>query len=415
MTTLLLLLIAVAGMAFAYNHGRRASLKESAAEKKNDIPQHPLVPELVKKVKSLEAELVRKREFVEQVPPLISKLMQEFPKDSLPPLGVRFAKNYFHARQVGYFVPVENSAEYTLEVGVGFPPDWQGNVRFASNEGILEMAIRKKVVVAKCDPLTSSGTRSLNPSLERSGVDADFVAPVFGVSGIAGVLVIAGCPYSHEEERTQVSMLADLLSGALQRAALADISKSSSWVDPLTGAANRLYFAQRFETEIRRAQNYQQPLALVILDIDEFKKINDTFGHPVGDVVIKRFAQILRSNTRSSDLVCRYGGDEFIVLMTSSSKEQVLVYIDHLKKIIAETEIPVPRHGGPIHLTASGGVAIFPSGGQTTTDLLRTADDALYEAKRMGRNRIIVSDSKETEGSIFDAEGAETGKNGIEE
>ena len=85
-------------------------------------------------------------------------------------------------------------------------------------------------------------------------------------------------------------MLADLLSGALQKAALTELSKSSTWVDPLTGVANRLYFARRFESEIRRAQNYQQVLGLLMLDIDGFKTVNYSFGHPAGDLVIKKFA-----------------------------------------------------------------------------------------------------------------------------
>ncbi len=399
MTAILVLaLFAMAAAGLAYTCRRRLSLSESTHyERQLQLQRHNV--ELSEKLKETERELGRRREFAEQVAAAIGKLAQGIPGNSLPPLAVRFARNYFHARRVGYFVPVAGSRDYTLQVGVGFPADWQGKVRLASDEGILGMAIRKKVVIAKCDPLSSTGPGSSRPSPEGSGVEPDFVAPVIGLSGIAGVVVVAGCPFPHEEERTQISMLADLLSGALQRAALAELSRSSAWLDPLTGVANRLYFAQRFEGEIRRAENYRQVLALVMLDIDEFKKINDTYGHPAGDAAIKKFAEILRGVTRSSDVVCRYGGDEFLVLVALGNVRQVVAYAELLKEKIGTARIPVPRCDVPIRLTASGGIAMFPVDGRSTTELLHAADDALYEAKRQGRNRILLAQTLARDGA----------------
>lgn len=404
--SLVLLLAALVGIAAALEYRRRLSFTESDGEKRRQQLQQQTL-ELSRKLKEADGELARKRELAEQLPLIIGNLAQELPENSLPPLAVRFAKNFFYARQVGYFVPIEGTSDYTLEVGVGFSTDWQGKVRIASDEGILGMAIQRKVVVAKCDPSSSCGRRSLRLSLEQSGVEPDFVAPVIGLSGIAGLLVIAGCPFPHEQERVNVSMLADLLSGALQKAALAELSKSSTWVDPLTGVANRLYFARRFESEVRRAQNYQQTLALLMLDIDGFKTVNDRFGHPAGDLAIRKFAEIIRTITRSSDLVCRYGGDEFAVLLASSNVEQARAYADHLVEKLAATEIPVPRHATPIHLTTSGGLAMYPGDGRSTTELLHAADDALYEAKRQGRNRVILARSPAPDGDVVLAEGRE--------
>jgi len=405
LNVLILVLAAVAGIGLAYAYGRRLSVAQMEQNTRRRHLEQQTV-ELSRQLKDAQSELARKREFAEQIPLIIGKLAQEIPENLLPPLAVRFARNYFHARQVGFLVPVEGSSDYTLDVGVGFPADWRGKVRLASDEGILGMALRRKVVVAKCDASLASGREPLRPSLEQSGVEPDFVAPVIGLSGIAGVVVIAGCPFPHEEERIYVSMLADLLSGALQKAALTELSKSSTWVDPLTGVANRLYFARRFESEIRRAQNYQQVLGLLMLDIDGFKTVNDTFGHPAGDLVIKKFAEIVRAVTRSSDVVCRYGGDEFIVLVTSSNIRQVLAYADHLKERIAAAEILVPRHDARIRLTTSGGVAMYPVDGRSTADLLHAADDALYEAKRQGRNRIVLAQSLARDGVAVPAEEA---------
>jgi diguanylate cyclase (GGDEF)-like protein len=404
--TLVLLIGAIAALAIQNARRRRAFDQEAERIKRK---QQQIVG-LSQKLKTAEAELARKREIAEQIPLITRKLTEKLPQSAFPAIAVRSAKEFFHARQVGYFAPIEGSSDYTLEVGVGFSPDWQGKVRFSSNEGILGMAMQKKVVVAKIDPLSSSGRRSSRPSLEQSGVEPDFVAPVFGVSGIVGCLVIAGCPFPLDEERKYVSMLVDIISTTLQNATLVNSGTSSASLDLLTGVSNRVFFLQRFESEIRRTENYRQPVVLLMFDIDKFKNINDSFGHSAGDVVLKKLAEIVQKHTRSSDLVGRYGGDEFMVLMVlmaSPNKEAVLIYANQLREIIASTGIMVPEKDTPIHLTISGGLAICPADGQSTTELLRAADNALYEAKRKGGNRILPAQSLALDGSIMDMGSAE--------
>ncbi len=401
MATLFLLIVAIALLAIRSASARRAFDQEAERSKR----KQQQIAELSQKLKTAETELARKREIAEQIPLITRKLTEKLPPNAFPAIAIRSAKEFFHAKQVGYFVRIEGSSDYTLEVGVGFSPDWQGKVRIASNEGILGMAMQKKVVVAKTDPFSSSGRRSSMSSLEKFGVEPDFVAPVFGVSGIVGVLVIAGCPFFLDDERKYVSMLVDIISTALQNATLVNTDTSGTSLDLLTGVSNRVFFLQRFESEIRRSENYRQPLALLMFDIDKFKNINDSFGHSAGDVVLKKLAEIVQKNTRSSDLVGRYGGDEFMVLMVlmaSPSKENVLTYANQLREKIAATGIMVPMKDAPIHLTISGGLAMCPADGQSTTELLRAADNALYEAKRKGGNRILPAQSLALDGSIID-------------
>jgi diguanylate cyclase (GGDEF)-like protein len=344
-------------------------------------------------LKNLKKEMARKSEIGDQLPRITKKMTEKLPSDAYPAIAVRSVKDFFHAEKVGYFAPVEGSSDYTLVVGAGFPPDWLGKVRIHSDEGILGMALQKKMVVSKMDPHSSSGRRSSRRSLEDMEVAPDFVAPVFGVSGTLGALVVAGCPFPLEEEKIHMSMLSDLLSMALQNASLLDPTRDGKWVDQLTGMANRLYFQQRFENEIRRTVNYRHALALFLFDIDEFKKINDTHGHQAGDVVIKKMAELVKKNIRSSDLVGRYGGDEFMVLITSTTEEQATSFAGHLREKISTTDIAIPRTEVPVRITISGGLAMFPTHGQSTTELFRAADDALYESKRQGRNRILVATS----------------------
>jgi len=148
-------------------------------------------------------------------------------------------------------------------------------------------------------------------------------------------------------------------------------------------------------------------MALFMFDIDEFKNINDSYGHSAGDQVIKKLAEIIRLNTRSSDLVGRYGGDEFMVLMTSSNGEQAQTYADKLREKVSGTDIRIPGHPDPIRLTISGGLAVYPSNGLSTTELLHSADSALYDAKRKGRNKMVIAQSLGLDGAIIPGHGPE--------
>jgi diguanylate cyclase (GGDEF)-like protein len=137
-----------------------------------------------------------------------------------------------------------------------------------------------------------------------------------------------------------------------------------------------------------------------MFDIDEFKKINDTHGHYAGDVVINKMAEIVKKNTRGYDLVGRYGGDEFMVLITSTTEKQAESFAGHLREMISTTDIAIPGTEVPVRITISGGLAMFPTHGQSTTELFRAADAALYESKRLGRNRILIATSVGLDGGI---------------
>src|SRR5512132_880546 len=384
----LLVLLAVLLLAGSRRH-REALARESDQTRLKQQRIAALSAEL----KDLKKEFSRKDEIVGQLPGITKKMTEKFPPDAYPAIAVRSVKDFFHAGRVGYFAPVEDSPDYTLVVGAGFPPDWPGKVRIHADEGILGMALQKKMVVSRTDRESSSGRRPSSRALEDMGVSPDFVAPIFGVSGTIGALVVAGCPFPPEEERINLSMLSDLLSMALQNAALLDPTRDGKWVDQLTGVSNRIHFLQRFESELRRTESYRQALALFMFDIDEFKKINDTHGHSAGDVVIKKMAEIVRKNTRGYDLVGRYGGDEFMVLITSTTGEQAALFAENLREKVSGTDIAIPGTEVPVRITISGGLAIFPTHGQSTPELFKAADVALYEAKQQGRNRILVATS----------------------
>jgi len=406
MATLLFISIA---LIVEYATRKRTFRKEST---RNRLKQEQIA-DYSARLKYLKKEMARKTEIAMKLPQITKMMTERLPADTYPSIAVRSIKEFFHAAKVGYFAPMEGDTfDYTLVVGVGFPPDWVGKIRTHSRDGILGLALLKKVVIAQTDE-DSVGRRSSRRSLEDLGLAPDFVAPVFGILGTVGALVVIGCPFPLDQEKAYISMLSDLLSTMLQNAALLDSNRTGAWVDHLTGVANRLYFLQRFESEIRRTKNYKQNLAVFMFDIDEFKKVNDTFGHQAGDFAIQRMADVVKRNIRSSDLVARFGGDEFIILITSATTDQAHAFVEKLRELISATDIKLPGVEAPLRITISGGLAMYPVHGQSTAKLLHAADDAMYEAKRNGRNRILVAPpnglyrerGKETDADHRDREG----------
>jgi diguanylate cyclase (GGDEF)-like protein len=167
-----------------------------------------------------------------------------------------------------------------------------------------------------------------------------------------------------------------------------DTCEEAAYTDHLTGTANRRRFDQQLELEIERAARYRHPLCLVLLDIDDFKKINDEFGHKAGDDVINHLARILHDGVRSPDLAARIGGDEFAVLLVETTLVKGLEVAERLQQSIKASDFSTAE-SGTIKITVSMGIAELISDERTTPELLaRRADAALYEAKRQGRGRV---------------------------
>lgn len=163
--------------------------------------------------------------------------------------------------------------------------------------------------------------------------------------------------------------------------------------DPLTSIANRRAFDADLAQAIGDAKTLKHPLCLIMCDIDHFKKLNDTYGHPVGDEVLKIFANILSENVRSGDTVARYGGEEFAVVLTRSDMQTASRVCERMRLDIASRKLSLNRNGEIIgNITASFGVAQFLAS-DTPETLLQRADAKLYEAKTGGRNRVVIDRS----------------------
>ena len=157
--------------------------------------------------------------------------------------------------------------------------------------------------------------------------------------------------------------------------------------DSLTGLFNRRYMEETFEREIQRAQRKQLPLSVIMADIDGFKAINDNFGHVLGDNALVRVAAFLAKSIRASDVACRYGGDEFCLILPDCSPEEGIRRANTLRTEVEKLKFD-PKEMGVEQITMSFGVAALPDDGLTREALLTAADSALYRAKRAGRNRV---------------------------
>lgn len=156
--------------------------------------------------------------------------------------------------------------------------------------------------------------------------------------------------------------------------------------DPLTGLYNRGYLDDALSREIGRAGREGKPLAIIMLDLDYFKKVNDQYGHAAGDEVLKTLAELLKKGARESDLICRYGGEEFVAIMPNMLVDQALERGHSWRKQLEETQVVVGDV--TIRVTLSAGIAVFPDDGNSPDQLLVRADEMLYQSKREGRNRI---------------------------
>jgi len=185
-------------------------------------------------------------------------------------------------------------------------------------------------------------------------------------------------PFSQDELLAKIELIIERRQFYLEMAV----------TDTLTQLGNRKYFEQKFETIFQLAQQYKQTFSIAIIDIDYFKRINDTYGHDRGDKVLEQIANRLKENLRKTDLVARIGGEEFAILLPETTKENAKLVLERLRKDIENRLAFESNDNKREQITISGGIASFPDDAAAKDDLFKRADQALYLAKQKGRNRV---------------------------
>ncbi len=198
----------------------------------------------------------------------------------------------------------------------------------------------------------------------------------------------------NEEVQQLAVTVADYLALALSNIKLRDTLKQQAIHDPLTGLFNRRYMEETLIREISRAKRYETPLGIIMIDLDHFRRFNNTFGHEAGDLVLRDLGKFLQSNIRKEDVACRYGGEEFTLILPGAPMEITEKRAETLRNLVQDLEIYY--NGKPLDsITLSLGVASFPEHGATGETVLQAADAALYAAKRAGRNKVSTAGKEE--------------------
>ncbi len=226
------------------------------------------------------------------------------------------------------------------------------------------------------------------------------VVPLQSEGRILGLLTVevdqqlGRAPRVRGRELRILATLATEASLALDNARLHAELRDMSITDALTGVYNHRHFQQRLQEELDRSARLStldmpRPLSLLLLDVDHFKKINDRFGHPAGDDILRMLSRLMQRVLRSTDVICRYGGEEFAVILPETPADAAMLVAGRLRQAIEYSSFTAAdgRHLGQV--TASFGVATFASGVPSRSGLIREADEALYVAKRSGRNRVV--------------------------
>lgn len=268
--------------------------------------------------------------------------------------------------------------------------EWEGFAFSLSEKGLVSLVFEKEQIVNRVFPPTPHVPR-FSPKEKAYGRMASLLAvPVPTDQGVDMALVVESARPRRfsEHQQNMLSTIARAAGFALSRARLYQEKEQLASRDGLTGVENHRTFQERFLGEILRAQRYDHQLAVLMMDIDHFKKVNDTYGHPMGDQVLKEVARIITQNIRAgTDLMARYGGEEFVCMLADTDRVRAGETAERIRESVAAKVF----ESGTVRfqVTMSIGAAIYPVDSRHAREILEKADKALYRAKETGRNRLV--------------------------
>jgi diguanylate cyclase (GGDEF)-like protein len=259
---------------------------------------------------------------------------------------------------------------------------------FNTDEGIAftKAAMASQAPQQLFDPDTEFGGIYNSDFLRKLGLKSGLILPIVTRNTTIGIIFLNQCTVSQEwgiGDTARLGTLADLVAVSIENALLHAKIEKLSVTDGLTGIANRRKFDEKFQEEFERAKRYQEPLSLLVFDLDYLKKINDTYGHPAGDEAIKAIGLVLDQSSRSIDLAARFGGEEFCLLLPNTDLELASQIAERIREKINKIQVE-----GPGNISVSVGVAAFTGNETDPQQLFQKADQAMYKAKQSGRNQV---------------------------
>ncbi|MFL5262210.1 MAG: diguanylate cyclase, partial [Anaeromyxobacteraceae bacterium] len=262
-------------------------------------------------------------------------------------------------------------------------------LEFADNGGLVASAVRLDAALPGKE-LRLRDAVVFDDATRLEGLSSLKVLPLRAGEAVLGTLVLGTRkPQAYEADAVrQLEIVALQAAQSIQRARLFEETERLATTDGLTGLVNHRTFQLRLDEHLASAQRYGKKLSLLLTDIDHFKSVNDTYGHPVGDVVLKGVAKILQKEARTTDVAARYGGEEFALVMPETDLAGALEAAERIRVKAGEALFRTEQ--GDVRVTISIGVATFPADARTKAQLVEVADAGLYHAKRHGRNQTVA-------------------------
>lgn len=268
--------------------------------------------------------------------------------------------------------------EFTRSLGFPLSP----------NSGIIYEALYEMAPLHIDITPNSEKTYESDPLVKRLNLKEFVLASLWSNNKPIGLIVADNCitykPITEDDIRI-LAMFVNQAAGAIENSKVFENTLIKAHTDPLTNLWNYGYFQYKLDEEIMKAKHQGYNLSVIMLDLDDFKKFNDTFGHPAGDEVLKTIGKILKDNSRKIDIVARYGGEEFAFILPYASKKEAKTIGERIRKSVEQTKIKGS------HFTISIGIASFKEDTTKKEELIRKADLALYKAKREGKNKIVLA------------------------
>jgi diguanylate cyclase (GGDEF)-like protein len=295
-----------------------------------------------------------------------SFVLQAFPVDHVA-IYLKEADQFVFLEHRGHLTPVDSAGS-----------------SFSLNLGLCGRAVRTEKPVLENDV---SKVSDYIPAFHET--KAELCIPLLSFGEVMGVLCLESVTSNAFDagDIPALESVADICANALQNARYVQNVRHMAYVDGLTGIFNRRYFETRIAEEIERASRYQHAMSVIMFDIDHFKRLNDEFGHLLGDDVLRHVSTLFGQNIRKADVACRYGGEEFAIIVPETTGDDAFSVADKLRRVIAQTAFP----GVPRPVTVTAGVASYPTNGTSRDELVKAADEALYAGKQAGRNTVVTA------------------------